>query len=69
MSNTTHGNLIDVDVLKKEICKISPVNHPMDVNKCIEAIISLINNAPVVVPAGEPIQLDVRTAVSIFEKK
>lgn len=69
MRYATHGNLIDVDALKKQILDASPRERPLDADKCVEMIISLINNAPIIIPAGEPVPLDAKSAMKIFEKK
>ena len=48
---TPHGNLIDVDALKRAICEMSPRERLMDTTKCVEMIVRLINSVPIVVPA------------------
>lgn len=52
-----HGGLIDIDKLKDNLCAISPPSNPMDCPKLAEAIIKLINTAPIVVPKDVPIEI------------
>lgn len=52
-----HGRLIDIDKLTDDLCAISPPSNPMDCTRLAEAIIKLINNAPIVVQKDVPIEI------------